>query len=179
MAVNNPFKILLDEHEVIRLVENIIKSIDKSWKEDENKYADTIKQLLVFFKEYSDNFHHYKEEDVLFRELKNKPDFLAQDIISELELHHKEFRATVLEIKEALEKRDWAHTQTLLTRYFNDLLDHIAVENDEFFVMAESAFSKDELDRMYFKFEDIDLELGKLRKEELVNRLVCLDNELK
>src|SRR3972149_136606 len=99
MNINNPIKVLVDEHEVIRSTEHIIQALDKSWETDENKYAENIVHLLQFFREYSDHFHHSKEEDVLFKELKNNPDFLLPEIINELEEHHQAFRETVAEIE--------------------------------------------------------------------------------
>ena len=53
----------------------------------------------------------------------------------------------------------------------NDLLDHIAVENDELFVLTENIISEDELEKIYFLFEDLDREMGldkKLKLESLV-----------
>ena len=173
MAVteNNPIQVLMNEHEVISSVEGIIQSLDKNWETDEDKYAEKVKQLLRFFREYSDSFHHHKEEQVLFKELIDNPDFTLDDIITELEDHHEMFRATVGEIQEAVDQKEWSKVQNLLERYINDLLDHIAVENDELFIMAESLFSEEELERMYFLFEDIDMELGKERKQELEEEL--------
>ena len=78
------------------------------------------------------------------------------------------FRETVAEIEAAAQDKDWPKTQKLLKAYINDLLDHIAVENDELFNMAESVFSDDELERIYFLFEDIDRDLGLERKQALV-----------
>lgn len=169
MNKNNPIQVLLDEHEVIRSSEKIINALDHSWLENENKYAEKVVNLLRFFREYTDYFHHRKEEDVLFRELKNNSGFLLPEIISELEGHHQAFRETVAEIEIALQCRQWKNIQNLLTRYMNDLLDHIAVENDEIFIIAEAVFSKEELERMYFRFEDIDSNLGKDKKNELEN----------
>ena len=167
MPENNPVQILFDEHEIIGKVENSIHSIKQHWETNEESYENKVNQLLIFLKEYSDKFHHHKEEEVLFVALKNNPDFLLDDIISELEEHHEMFRENVREIQEFMNEKDWVKVQKILEKYVNDLLDHIAVENDELFSIAESLFSEDELEKMYFLFEDIDRELGKERKQEL------------
>src|ERR1035437_4303468 len=168
MKEHNPIQVLMDEHEVICSAESIISSLDKSWEKDENSYVENVNKLLVFFKEYSDGFHHRKEEDVLFKELNKHPDFKLQDIITELEEHHQGFRDTIVEIAKTLGKREWARTQDLLSRYVDDLLNHIAVENDELFIIAESVFSEEELERMFYNFEDIESQLGKDHKIDLV-----------
>lgn len=167
MSKNNPIQVLLDEHEIICKVESIIQSLNNGWETDVEKYKNKVNELLVFLKEYSDKFHHHKEEEVLFVALKNKPDFLLDDIISEMENHHEMFREYVRQIKELINEKAWVKVQKTLVEYANDLLDHIAVENDELFSIAESLFSEDELERMYFLFEDIDRELGMESKQEL------------
>lgn len=51
-----------------------------------------------------------------------------------------------------------------LRHYNNDLLDHIAAENDELFVLAQSLLSESELEKIYFHFKDVDMQLGEDRK---------------
>ncbi|NQU34797.1 MAG: hemerythrin domain-containing protein, partial [Bacteroidetes bacterium] len=133
MKENNPIQTLMDEHDLISSTEGIISKLDGTWLENEAKYAESIQKLLTFFKEYSDHFHHRKEEEVLFKELRDNPEFLLNDIVNELEEHHEMFRNTIKEIEQALENSDYEKVQLLCAGYINDLLDHIAVENDELF----------------------------------------------
>ena len=161
----------MDEHDIISTCQAIIQSLDKKWHNDPKSYAQQVKGLIDFFREYSDKFHHRKEEEVLFKEFNDNPDFFLDDIITELEEHHEMFRNTVNDIEKTLSDEDFEKTQSLLSRYMNNLLDHIAVENDELFSMAESLFSDNELERMYFLFMDIDREQGQERKQELVEKL--------
>ena len=53
-------------------------------------------------------------------------------------------------------------------------MDHIAVENDELFVLAESLMDEDELETIFFKFKDIDMELGEDGKVKLEESLAPL-----
>lgn len=174
MIKNNPIQTLMDEHEVISVTEELIQSLDKKWNSDSNSYTQKVEGLIYFFREYTDKFHHRKEEEVLFKKLKDNPDFLLDDIITELEEHHEMFRETVINIEEALSNEDFEKVQSLLSRYINNLLDHIAIENDELYSMAESLFNEGELENMYFLFEDIDRELGKERKQKLAKGLTVL-----
>ncbi len=167
MSKHDPIQVLISEHDIISAAEGVIQSLQNTWETNADEYAENLRRLIVFFREYSDRFHHYKEEEVLFKKLRENPDFLLKDIISELEGHHEMFRETVAEIEEAAQNKDWPKAQKLLNGYMNDLLDHIAVENDELFSMAQSVFSDDELERIYFLFEDIDRDLGLERKREL------------
>lgn len=173
MIEHNPIQTLMDEHEIISATEEFIGSLDKLWETNKDNYTDKVKHLLEFYREYSDGFHHRKEEEVLFKELKNSPDFMLDDIITELEEHHEMFRDSTNEIEEVLSNEDFEKVQSLLNQFVDQLLDHIAVENDELFCMAESIFSEDQLERIYFLFEDIDRERGKERKQELVEKLMA------
>ena len=70
--------------------------------------------------------------------------------------------------------KDFAKTQELLEKYINLLKDHIAVENDELFPMADDVFNSVELDRLYHKCLDKDSEMGIDRKAEFSNLIKIL-----
>jgi len=163
----NPIQTMLDEHELISDVEDVIINLNNSWENDSEEYKKNVKSLITFFREYADGIHHRKEEEVLFPAICNHPEFILNEIIDELKQHHEDFREYTHEIEEALEEKDYERSYKKLNNYLQDLLDHIAVENDELFVLAETLLDEDELETIYFKFMDIDMELGNERKKEL------------
>ena len=163
---HNPLTIMYGEHEIIKQAEEIIKNLDSVWETDTQKYVDTVTKLVDFFKEYADGYHHRKEEEVLFPAIKDHPDFVLQEIIDEFEEHHVGFREYAAEIREAISEEDYTHSYKILVRYINELLDHIAAENEELFVLAENLMDENQLETIYFKFMDIDMELGESRKKE-------------
>ncbi len=167
MPEYNPIDILTSEHDVISSAEDFINDIENLWPGDAAGYQNAIRKLLAFFRDYSDKFHHHKEEEVLFPEMAAHPEFVLHEIIAELEEHHDLFREYAGKIEKANNDGQWEKVQSLLKLYVKDLLDHIAVENDELFAMAETLFTEEELERMYFRFMDIDAELGIERKREL------------
>lgn len=164
---NNPAQFLMDEHDIIVQLERTINSMDQLWLKDPDKYKELVSKTLYFLRAYSDGFHHAKEEEILFPELIDHPDFLLNEIIDELIEHHEMFRDYTTEIEELNETNEFEKLQKVLKRYINDLLDHIAVENDELFSITENLFSDSQLENMYFRFKDIDLELGQDLKDEL------------
>lgn len=174
MFEHNPIDILTSEHDVISSAEDFIHSNENLWTGDAAGYENAVRNLLEFFRQYSDKFHHHKEEEVLFPEMSAHPEFMLQEIISELEEHHDLFREYVAKIDKAFNEGQWEKVQILLKQYMNDLLDHIAVENDELFVIAEGLFTEGESERMYFRFMDIDAELGLERKQELAGYVKIL-----
>jgi len=169
---HNPIQTMLEEHEVICSTENIIKQLADSWTVNPQKYEETVTELVYFYREYADGYHHRKEEEVLFPEINNHPDFVLQEILDEFEQHHEDFRDYTTEIERALEAGEYEKSYAELNNYLQDLLDHIGAENDELFVLAESLMSEDELETIYFKFKDIDLELGEENKTELEKRII-------
>jgi len=171
---HNPIQTMLDEHDIISQTESIIENLDKAWEQDSQKFKETVTLLVTFFKEYADGYHHRKEEEVLFPAISEHPDFVLQEIIDELMTHHEDFRDYAAEIKDALSQNDFEKSYKELNNYLQDLLDHIAVENDELFVLAESLMDEDELETIFFKFKDIDMELGEDGKVKLEESLAPL-----
>lgn len=164
---NDPMKVLFSEHELISKLNEIIPLLDGKWEKEETEYARIAEEIVRFISEYSDGYHHHKEEEVLFPALVDHPDFLLQGIIDELKEHHENFREYNHEVKEALTEKDFPKAQKVLMKFISELMDHIAIENDELFIMAENLFSEKELEEMYFHFEDIDRELGLEKKKSL------------
>lgn len=169
--MKNPIKILFDEHEIIISAIDIAKRADKLIAKDEVAYEKLIRDLINFFKVYADQYHHYKEEKILFPEMSKKNELLEGGVIKEMFENHEDFRNLIKEIETFLDKKDYIQAQQQLHKYTEALLDHIAVENDEVFQMAESIFDNDELEKIYFRFQDSDFEVGEQNKIELVNQL--------
>lgn len=164
---NSPVNVLMNEHDVIKKIENSLTKLDGLWEKDATKYKTTLEKILQFLKEYSDGYHHHKEEEVLFPALENHPEFILSSIITEMNEHHENFREYTAGIAEALQENNFPKAQTIFKKYLNELLDHIAIENDELFVLAESLFDEAQLETMFFKFKDIDMELGESKKVDL------------
>lgn len=171
---HNPIQTMLDEHEVICQTEEIIESLDKTWEDDSKKYTKIVNTLITFFREYADGYHHRKEEEVLFPAIYEHPDFVLQEIIDEFNEHHEDFRAYTKDIEEAIESGDFEKSYKELNAYLQDLLDHIGAENDELFVLAETLMDEEDLETIYFKFKDIDMELGEERKQELEKSIAAI-----
>lgn len=163
---HNPLTVMYNEHDIIVKTEKIIQNLNNLWEINPEEYTRKIKNLVEFFREYADGYHHRKEEDLLFPAIKEHPDFVLQEIIDEFETHHEDFRAYAAEIIESIDESDYSRSYKILKQYIGDLLDHIAAENDELFVLAESLMDEQQLETLYFKFMDVDMELGEEKKRE-------------
>lgn len=178
MQLNNPIKVLEKEHDIITRVNDIVQKINLLWEKDPATYKQIINDLLLFISEYSDGFHHYKEEEILFPTIREHPSFNLEEILDELLEHHEDFRNYKNDIVEALEQDDLPLVQKKLSELIDHLLDHIAVENEELFIMAENLLDPSDLEKMYFQFEDIDRDLSFDKKKlleaipEKINKLL-------
>lgn len=168
---NHPIDFLIAEHDVISRVEKLIPHLENYWNINSEAYEESIQSLIIFFKEYADKFHHYKEEQVLFPKLNAHHHFSQPILIEELEDHHELFREYLSSMETFLQEKNYEKVQVILKTYMNKLLDHIGAENDELFEIAKALLSEDELESMYFYFKDIDRELGEDKKQELVEKL--------
>jgi hemerythrin-like domain-containing protein len=160
-------QLLITEHDVILEAGNLVYVNGSLWESSPIEYEQKVKQLLNFFSVYADEYHHLKEEEILFPAIGKKNEMLSGGIIQELIEHHENFRLLIKQIQTALDTKEFAAAQELLETYISILKDHIAVENDELFPMADDIFNVDELDKLYYRCIDKDREMGKVRKEEL------------
>ncbi len=159
-------QLLNREHDVILAAGKIIHDQRNGWLTHPADYERMVKLLLDFFTGYADAFHHQKEEEILFPAMRKKHEIIGGGIVQELMEHHREFRADLQQIREALAVKDYPATQGHLEDYLYTLKEHIAAENEELFPMAENIFSPDELDNLYYKCMDKDRELGITQKEK-------------
>ena len=165
--MNKTLQMLFDEHAVITDAIDAAKNAKSYLGKNDMGYERTVRDLLTFFKNYGDNFHHQKEEEILFPEMKKKNELLADGILKEMTDNHEEFRDKLKGIEKCIDEKNYPQAQKELEIYCEALLDHIAVENDEVFQIAETLFTEDELEKIFCRFEDCDIETGVLEKQEL------------
>ncbi len=159
---------LYDEHETILMaVDRLRNTIDSH---DLAGRAKELRALLLFFREYADDYHHQKEEAILFPALvEANPGIEA--LIGSLEDHHALFRESLATAEAAMNGMDWEIASATFDKYASDLIDHISAENNELFVAAEDLLSEAEMERMHFQFIDTDRELG-IEQKQLLEGLV-------
>jgi hemerythrin-like domain-containing protein len=176
--MNNPLEILYGEHEIIKSALGITKTLKELSIKKTEEYEDTVRRLLVFFRGFADEYHHFKEEQILFPEMARKNELLAEGIIKEMNDNHEDFRKMLSNIEEFLNIKNYSSAQAELEKYTELLLDHIAVENEEVFQVADSLFNSDELEKIGFRFQDIDRDFGNTRKISFVEIVEMIGEDL-
>lgn len=165
--MNNPIQVLIEEHEKIKQVIEKVKALGDMFETSPNEFRQTVSGMLHFFKTYADQYHHIKEEQILFPVVAQENQIVGESLAEELTEHHEDFREITGRIGDELANNRLREANDLLLDYTDKLLDHIAVEDEEFFIMAESLLSENVLEKMFFDFEDSDRALGTDQKAEL------------
>lgn len=137
------------------------------WENNPAEYEKFVTEILNFFSTYADEFHHMKEEEILFPALAAKNDVVGQEMVKELMEQHDDFRDLARNIRNLVEAEDYPAVHRQLEEYAEKLYDHIGLEDDEVFPMADGIFNDDELAKLHHKCIDKDSELGNARKENL------------
>jgi hemerythrin-like domain-containing protein len=159
-------EILTREHGLIlQALECLTLARDKIEK-DQRLPKDFFEKALVFLREFADQFHHFKEEYLVFGLLALKKGGAFDGPIGSLRYQHERCRACIHEISNSLDGYadgdDFATTSLLenLAAYISLLRRHIYEEDHTFFKMAEKELSKEEEDLLLVQFKKEDQKMG-------------------
>jgi hemerythrin-like domain-containing protein len=143
--------LLMIEH---RLIEQIIYALDTEAhhiSQDNIVHPMFIYSIVDFFRTYADQFHHGKEEDILFVELSKKElDKEHKHIMEELEEEHRYARRIVGQLVSFTEKWSLGEENALprISESLHILCDlypkHIEKEDKRFFIPCQQYFSQSE-----------------------------------
>lgn len=176
--MNNPIQLLFDEHDLIISAAETARQTEDFIGVDNERYVKIVGDLILFFRNYADKYHHYKEEEILFPEMCKQNELLKEGIVQEMLGNHDDFREMLANIEKSLTAKEYQTANKILQQYVEMLLDHIAVENDELFQIAESLFDENELERIYFLFKDADNNLGEDKKQELTTQIMAVQKSI-
>ena len=161
-----PIGPLMIEH---RLIERMIKLIDSeiiSISKTNKINISFIDAAIDFIKTYADRCHHGKEEDILFRELKNKDiSSVYKKILDELIQEHVYARENTKILVDAKNKSLNGDKDAVVTvsTQLNKLVEfypkHIAKEDKNFFIPCMQYFTRKEQDDMLDEFWEFDKKL--------------------
>ena len=170
-----PIAPLMIEH---RLIERMIAIIESQLSTilDRGKVDPVfVDKIVDFIRTYADETHHGKEEDILFRELKNK--YLSQKhqrTMNELIEEHKQAREAtneVLAAKTKLVEGDDSALAIILDKLswiVEFYPKHIDKEDNHFFKELKSYFSKEELDAMLEEGQTYDRKMIHKKYKDIV-----------
>jgi hemerythrin-like domain-containing protein len=134
-------EILMSEHQVIL---SALEKLETILRDDLFTQEKELSYCFEFIKEYSDDYHHGKEEDVYFKWIVENNPGLEQGPISCMLKEHDIFRALVKKGKENLsiylETKDQVAQKNCieaLSEFIENLRAHINKEDQVLYQMAE------------------------------------------
>lgn len=162
-----------------RLIERIINVLQiELEKIEESKKVNTffIDLSVDFIRTYADQTHHGKEEDILFRELKNKNlTSEHQKIMNELIEEHKFGRKITKELVDAKERYINGEREALkdIIEKIKILIDfypkHIEKEDKHFFIPVMNYFTEEEKDKLLKEFQIFDRRMIHRKYDKIVS----------
>lgn len=172
-----PIELLFQEHRlierVVKIVKNQINKMDK-----DNPDIHFIDSVSDFFKTYTDDTHHGKEEGILFRELGRRAiSENHKDVMADLLKEHVEARNIVKALNDAKEKyingdksafEEMKNKLIEITEFYPP---HIDKEDKHFFEPAMEYFTEDEIDQMLKEFWEYDREMIHRKYRKIVEKL--------
>jgi hemerythrin-like domain-containing protein len=171
-------EILTREHALILQALRSLSRAQKKLEENQQLPIEFFEKALVFLREFADQFHHFKEEYLMFGLLALKKEGAFDGPIGSLRFQHERCRACIDEISSSLEGYadgdDIATTKLLenLAAYVSLLRRHIYEEDQIFFKMVEKELSKEEKDTLLLQFKKEDQKMGEQAFNEQNRKLL-------
>ena len=158
-----PIGPLMIEHRLIERMIRVIETRMETVGRDSESDVLFIDRAVDFIRTYADRCHHGKEEDILFRELADKP--LTTDqrrVMDELVEEHVYARGKVAELVAARnryaagDRSAVDEIRAALSTIVSFYPEHIAKEDKAFFIPVMAHFSSEEKDRLLQEGVDFD-----------------------
>lgn len=172
-----PIGPLMIEH---RLIERMVRLLEKELEKIQAKNQVAmgfINSAIDFFKSYADRCHHGKEEDILFKQLQEKPLSLSDaQMLETLKQEHLRARALVARLSEDTGRGGCCRfNREILKSVALDIeelvklyKEHIRKEDKQFFIPVMQYLNKREQDAMLCKFWEFDRTVIHQKYKELL-----------
>lgn len=161
----NPIQILHDEHMILLEAVATAKEVQKI--PDNKQYRWLIHDLILFFRNYTEIYHHPKEEHVLYPILKDRAEKMNDRFLYELSDNHDDFKALIADIENYYAGRDYRMLRKTIDTYLLELAEHIEKEEREILHISANLLTKIEVENVNEKFKILDDKLGENEKNKL------------
>jgi len=176
---------LMNEHQLIlKYIDLMGKYIEVSkTNRGENILLEKAQDFISFFQEFTDTYHHAKEEDALFKYLQ-APDVLSDcNLLSVMLSDHDKGRMHVRGMNSGLVKNNLETLCKNAYAYSQHLKQHIFKEDNVLFPMAENEISDEDKITLKNEYKQIEEKLDKRaiwnKYEEKYSELEnCLNNKI-
>ncbi len=173
----NPLEVLLEEHIIIMKVIGVMRKAKDNLQTGKRIPEEFFTKTLDIVRNFADNCHHGKEENVLFPLIKEHSPSEAEVISSFLEDHRKG-RNYIRNLSEAVSKNETNSIVENIDGYAILLTQHIRKENLTFPKWIDP-LSDSEKEELFEKFEEIEEKVIGLGKHgEYIQKIETLKQSL-
>lgn len=185
MEVLESIKLMVEEHENIRRMLKVTRSICYRVMTNGEYDISDFPRVIDFIRTYADKHHHGKEEDILFETMKQELEHLAKSgAITGMYIEHDMGRLYMLNLEKGLKEFQGGNDEARLdiianaVSYTNLLDRHIEKENTALYKFAENMLkdaTKVLIDEESRKVEDLATEAG--LQDKYINLLKELEEK--
>lgn len=175
--MQTPVQILHYEHMV--LLEAVATARDVQKIQDNKQYRWLLHDLILLFRNYTEIYHHPKEEQILYPVIKNRAEKVNDRFMYELCDNHDDFKAMIADMENYFESRDNRMLRKTMDMYLNELNEHIEKEEREILHLMANLLTKDEAVKINEEFKALDDKLGENEKEKLEKIIQNINTQLK
>jgi len=152
-------RILVNEHILISKTLSMLSVAAENIVQNKRPSREFFEHAIKFTRKFTNKFHHYKEEVVMFGLLAQKHDGKIDAFIERLRSQHEILHNLVAEISALLDgysRNEEAVVRKLhrcVSEYCDTLREHIHVEDKVFYPMVEFTLTKSEQNNLLEEFE--------------------------
>ena len=164
--------ILLEEHNLLLQAVETARRIQKI--SDNDTYYTQIRGIILFFRNFTEIYHHPKEDNILYPMLRKHKLNKSEEFIYEVGDNHDEFKRMIADIENTYLFYNCEQLRKTTAIYIQALADHVRKENQIVLSVAESLLDLEELEKASKQFELLDEKIG--YKEDLINDYLKIES---
>ena len=155
---------LKKDHRLIEKMLDILQKVAKKLDQGADVPASSLKNASEFIKTFADNYHHGKEEDLLFKAMEERGFPREGGPIGMMLIEHDEGRGFARALADGIEKyaggdSNYKKTVAENARNYSDLLSqHIPKEDGILYMMADNILPETFQEELLKKFEIVEKE---------------------
>ncbi len=177
--------ILIEEHGLILQVLDYLSRAQKLIETNHHPHKAVFDRAVSFSRDFTDKYHHYKEEYILFDLLAEKTKGIIKKQLNALKFEHERGCHFIESLSHSIDgyaDSDAFATITLLENlasYVSLMKKHIFVVDHFFFPMVEKEFSVEEDRQLTARFQEESEHLGGSKfMSDCFNQVAEIDSKL-
>lgn len=164
--------ILLEEHNLLLKAVETTKNIQKIM--DNEVYYTQAQGIILFFRNFTEIYHHPKEDDILYPLLRNRSETLSGELLYEICDNHDDFKIMIGNIEDTYLCYHYDELRNATDIYIQALEKHIRRENEIVLSVALTLLDETEWETVLNQFNEHDERNG--YKEDLINDYLKIES---